>query len=126
MKSRLFLILCGFLTFAAMNNADRWNRDRETQQGRRPGRLDAWRTGTEGPFTLLEPDATWTITGNSLAAKKYNTRDEFLDKVIKPFNARLTKPLVPTIHSLHSDGDTVIALFDGEATALDGKPYRNT
>ena len=46
--------------------------------------------------------------------------------MIKPFNARLTKPLVPTMRSLHSDGDTVIALFDGEALALDGKPYRNT
>lgn len=45
--------------------------------------------------------------------------------MIKPFNARLTKPLVPTMRSLHSDGDTVIALFDGEALALDGKPYRN-
>ena len=86
--------------------------------------FDAWRAGTGGPFALLAPDATWTITGNSLTAKTYQSRDEFLDTVIKPFNARLTRPLVPTIRSLHSDGDTVIALFDGEATALDGKPYR--
>lgn len=84
--------------------------------------FDAWRAGTGGPFALLAPDATWTITGNSLVAKTYRSRDEFLDTVIKPFNARLTKPLVPTIRSLHGDGDTVIALFDGEATALDGKP----
>lgn len=79
-----------------------------------------------GPLPLLAPDATWTITGNSLAAKTYQSRDEFLNTVIKPFNARLTRPLVSTIRSLHSDGDTVIALFDGDATALDGKPYRNT
>ena len=38
----------------------------------------------------------------------------------------MTKPLVPTLRGLHSDSDTVIALFDGEALALDGKPYRNT
>jgi hypothetical protein len=88
--------------------------------------FDRWRTGTGGPFELLAADATWTITGNSLAAKKYASRDDFLNTVIKPFNARLTKPLSPTIRSLHSEGDTVIALFDGEATALDGKPYRNT
>jgi hypothetical protein len=49
-----------------------------------------------------------------------------LDTVIKPFNARLTKQLFPTIRSLYSEGDTVIVLFDGEATAFDGKPYRNT
>ncbi|EIP98921.1 ketosteroid isomerase-like protein [Opitutaceae bacterium TAV1] len=88
--------------------------------------FDAWRTGTGGPFALLAPDVVWTITGNSLAAKTYRSRDEFIDTVIKPFNARLTRPLVPTVRSLHGDGDTVIILFDGEATALDGKPYRNT
>lgn len=85
-----------------------------------------WRAGTGGPFELLAEDATWTIAGNSIVAKKYPTRDEFIGTVIKPFNARLTKPLFPTIRSLHADGNTVIALFDAEATALDGKPYRNT
>ncbi|MBD2034316.1 nuclear transport factor 2 family protein [Leptolyngbya sp. FACHB-321] len=88
--------------------------------------FDRWRTDTGGPFELLAADATWTITGQSLAVKRYASRDEFLDAVIKPFNARLTKPPVPTIRGLHSEGDTVIVLFDGEATALDGKPYRNT
>lgn len=88
--------------------------------------FDRWRAGTGGPFELLAANATWTITGNSLAAKEYASRAEFLDTVIKPFNARLTKPLFPTIRSLHSEGNTVIVLFDGEATALDGKPYRNT
>lgn len=88
--------------------------------------FERWRAGTGGPFELLADNATWTIAGNSLVARKYDTRDQFLDVVIKPFNARLTKPLVPTIRALYSDGDTVIALFDAEATALDGKPYRNT
>lgn len=46
--------------------------------------------------------------------------------VIRPFNARMTKPLVPTLHNLYADGDTVIALFDAGAIAKDGKPYRNT
>lgn len=88
--------------------------------------FDRWRAGTGGPFELLAENATWTITGNSVVAKKYATRDEFMNAVIRPFNARVTKPLVPTIRSLHCDGDTVIALFDGEAMAHDGKPYRNT
>lgn len=88
--------------------------------------FEHWRAGTGGPFELLAPDATWTITGNSLVAKKYTTRDEFLDAVIKPFNARLSKPLVPTMRRLYSDGHIIIALFDGEATALDGQRYRNT
>lgn len=79
-----------------------------------------------GPFALLAPNATWTITGNSLAGKKYQSRDEFIDVVIAPFNARLTKPLVPTIRNLVAEGETVVVHFDGEALALDGRPYRNT
>jgi ketosteroid isomerase-like protein len=30
------------------------------------------------------------------------------------------------VHALYADGDTVIALFDAQGTARDGKPYRNT
>ena len=58
--------------------------------------FDAWRACTRRALRLLTPDATWTITGSSLAAKTDNSRDEFLDTVIKPFNARLTKPLIST------------------------------
>lgn len=88
--------------------------------------FDRWRAGTGGPFELLSEDATWTITGNCVVAQKYQGREEFMTKVIKPFNARLIQPLSPTIRSLHSDGATVVAYFEGEATALDGQPYRNT
>jgi uncharacterized protein len=28
--------------------------------------------------------------------------------VIRPFNARLATPLVPKVHALYADGDTVI------------------
>jgi uncharacterized protein len=127
MKSKLPLILCSLLTLTTMRNTTA--ADTETEKRNKAtveAAFDAWRAGTGGPFSLLSPGATWTITGNSLVAKTYNSRDEFIDTVIKPFNARLTKPLVPTMRSLHSDGDTVIVLFDGEALALDGKPYRNT
>lgn len=108
-----------------MNNATAETETEKRNKAAVQAAFDAWRAGTGGPFTLLAPDATWTITGNSLAAKTYNSRDEFIGHGDQAFNARLTKPLVPTMRSLHSDGDTVIALFDGEALALDGKPYRN-
>ena len=120
-------MLCDFLAFTGLAQTSTAETETEAKnKAAVEAAFDAWRAGTGGPFGLLAPDATWTITGNSVAAKTYNSRDEFIDTVIKPFNARLTKPLIPTIRSLHSDGDTVIALFDGEATALDGKPYRNT
>lgn len=127
MKMRLRPLLCSLLalvTLPPMSAAEAEVEARNTAAIQ--AAFDNWRAGTGGPFELLAPDATWTVTGNSLAAKTYQTRDELLDTVIKPFNARLAKPLVPTVRSLHSDGDTVIALFDGEATAIDGKPYRNS
>jgi ketosteroid isomerase-like protein len=77
-------------------------------------------------FQLLAADATWTIVGNSAASGVYHGRDEFLKKVIDPFNARMSSPLVPAIHALYADGDTVIAYFDASATARDVQPYRNT
>lgn len=88
--------------------------------------FDRWRNGTGGPFELLAADAAWTIVGSSPLSKTYRSKAQFLDEVINPFNARMSKPLVPTVRGLYADGDTVIILFDAEATVRDGKPYRNT
>ncbi len=88
--------------------------------------FDRWRSGTGGPFELLTPEAEWTIVGSSPLSKTYHGKKEFIDEVIGPFNARMAKPLVPTIRGLYADGDTVIILFDAAATARDGVPYYNT
>jgi uncharacterized protein len=88
--------------------------------------FDRWRDGTGGPFELLAPEAEWTIVGSSPLSRTYNSRQDFLDEVIHPFNARMTKPLVPTVRGIFADGDMVIILFDAAATARDGVPYRNT
>jgi uncharacterized protein len=88
--------------------------------------FEAWRNGTGGVFNLLAPDAKWTIVGNSPVSRTYTSRQEFMDVVINPFNARLSSRLVPTVPAIYADGDMVIALFDAEGTARDGKPYKNT
>ena len=88
--------------------------------------FDRWKSGTGGPFELLAPDAEWTIVGSSPLSKTYQSKKEFLEEVINPFNARMSTPLVPTISGIYADGDTVIILFDAAATVRDGKPYRNT
>lgn len=89
-------------------------------------KFDAWRAGTGGPYDLLADDVRWTITGNSMAAGLYPNREAFMGKVIRPFNARMSKPLSPTIRSLYAEGDTVVAFFDAAGVARDGKPYENT
>jgi ketosteroid isomerase-like protein len=88
--------------------------------------FESWRNGTGGIFDLLIPEASWTIVGNSPVSRTFTSRQEFLDVVIGPLNARLSSRLMPTVRGIFADGDMVIALFDGEATALDGQPYRNT
>lgn len=90
------------------------------------GSFEAWRKGTGGPYNLLADNASWTITGNSLASKTYPSREAFLGEVIRPFNARMATPLSPTIRQLYAEGDTVVAFFDASGTARDGKPYANT
>jgi ketosteroid isomerase-like protein len=87
--------------------------------------FDRWAAGTGGVFDLLAPDASWTIVGNSVAAGTY-VRDDFMARVIEPFNARLSTPLVPTVRGLYSDDDMVVAFFDASATVRDGTPYRDT
>jgi uncharacterized protein len=88
--------------------------------------FDRWSNGTGGPFELLAPDVEWTIVGSSPLAKTYRSKKEFIDAVIDPFNARMSKPLVPIVRGIFADSDTVITLFDAEATVRDGKPYHNS
>ena len=85
-----------------------------------------WEAGTGGVFDLLAEDAEWTIVGNSPVSRTFTSRAEFMDIVINPFNSRMSTPLVPEVHALYAEGDTVIAYFDARATAKDGKPYFNS
>jgi ketosteroid isomerase-like protein len=88
--------------------------------------FDAWAAGTGSPYDLLAENVKWTITGNSLASKTYGSRDAFIGEVIRPFNARMSVGLKPTIRRIYVDGDTVIVFFDASGTAKDGVPYANT
>ncbi len=89
-------------------------------------KFKAWADGTGGPYELLADNAIWTITGNSLASKTYSSREAFMSEVIRPFNARMSTGLKPTIRNIYAEGDTVIVFFDAKGTVRDGKPYENT
>ena len=88
--------------------------------------MDAWAAGTGGPYDLLADDAVWTISGNSLASRTYPSKEAFMREVIRPFNARMRARLIPSVHKIYADGDTVIAHFDAKGTARDGQPYVNS
>jgi uncharacterized protein len=86
----------------------------------------AWSAGTGSPYDLLADDVTWTIVGHSDASKTYSSRAAFIDEVIRPFNARMSQGLKPTIRNLYAKGDDVIIFFDASGVARDGQPYKNT
>jgi ketosteroid isomerase-like protein len=97
-----------------------------TQQTLVEAKFEAWAAGTGSPYELLADDAIWTITGNSLASKTYGSREAFMREVIRPFNARMSIGLKPTIRNIYADGDTVIVFFEASGTARDSLPYENT
>jgi len=85
--------------------------------------FDKWANGTGSFFDLLTDDLQWTITGSTYLSKTYQSKKQFLDEVINPLNDRLSKLIVPKVTGIYADGDMVIVLWDGTATAKDGKPY---
>lgn len=83
--------------------------------------LQAWVDGTGSPYDLLSEDVHRTIAGNSLGAKVY-PKEVFMSEVIRPFNARMRNPLIPNLHRLYAEGDTVIAHFDAKAWRSTASP----
>lgn len=89
-------------------------------------KFQAWKAGTGNPFELLADEASWTIEGNSVASKRYPTKEDFLREVIRPFNARMSIGIKPEVRSITAEADRVVILFDAAGTARDGKPYVNS
>lgn len=85
-----------------------------------------WANGTGNFFDPLADDVEWTIIGSSPGSKTYASRKQFLEEVIEPLDERLSVKIVPRVRGIYADDDMVIALWDGTATARDGKPHNNT
>ncbi|GAA1695242.1 ketosteroid isomerase [Mycolicibacterium murale] len=128
MKIRLLLSILTLLAFSSpAAAAAQPHEDTESRNlGIVRAGFDAWAAGTGSPYDALAADATWEITGNSVAARVYHGKEDFLANVIRPFNARMSQRLIPSIRNIYADGDTVIVFFDAEGVAVDGIPYRNT
>jgi uncharacterized protein len=86
-----------------------------------------WQAGTGYITDLLAEDLRWTIVGRSEVSKTFQSKEEFVGEVLQPFGARFSEPFRPVeVRGVYADGDTVVVLWDGEGTRLDGKPYENT
>lgn len=107
-----------------------WARSRAGEPAERNKRIvaeafDRWAAGGTTFFTdLLAPDVVWVIEGSGASAGTIRGRDALLD-LVRPFAARLSQPLRPTMRRVWGDGDHVIVHWQGEAVARDGLSYRN-
>jgi ketosteroid isomerase-like protein len=82
-----------------------------------------WQEGTGYITDLLADDLRWTIVGRSRASKTYSSKDQFVGEMLAAFAARFSEPFRPVaVRGVYEDGDTVVVLWDGEGTRLDGKP----
>ena len=48
-----------------------------------------------------------------------------MDNAVRPINARLATPIVPEVQHVVAQGDAVVVVWHGAATAVDGSPYAN-
>ncbi|APO76024.1 NTF2 domain-containing protein [Rhizobium etli 8C-3] len=87
--------------------------------------FEKWRGGTYVFAELLAPDVVWTIHGSGPVAGTYRSQKDFIEQASRPLTSRLATPVVPEVHDIFADGDTIIIRFDGTATTTSGAPYRN-
>ena len=91
--------------------------------------FDDWMSGAGYVASIFAPGMKWEITGRSAVSAKYSSAAEFRDKVLQPFAQRFShdNPFRPVaIHGCYADGDTVIVVWDGAGTTIEGTIYRNT
>jgi ketosteroid isomerase-like protein len=89
----------------------------------------AWQDGTAPITDLFAPELVWRIEGHSVASGEYRHRQAFIDEVLAPFGARFAngerfRPVA--VRAIIADGDTVVAVWDGQGVANDGRPYANS
>lgn len=89
--------------------------------------FEAWAKGEGDIFNeLLSEQVVWTIEGSGRYARTYTSRAQFLAEAVEPLGRRLARPVRPTVRRMFSEGNTVAVVWDGEAVATDGLPYRNS
>ncbi|MCB8882793.1 nuclear transport factor 2 family protein [Acidisoma cellulosilytica] len=124
MAAPLGSLSAGAALAAGPDNVTALNKDKVAEA------LGAWMNGTGNITDLFADSIRWTIVGGSLIAGTTTGKRVLIDKILQPFAARFAessdkfRPVA--IRGIYADGDVVVAMFDGQGTANDGKPYANT
>jgi len=88
--------------------------------------FDNWKAGTGTVFDLLSDDAVWTVAGVSPVSGTYDNRQALIDGAVRPIHDMLSTPITPEVKHIVAQGDNVVVLWDGTATAKDGSIYNNS
>lgn len=101
--------------------------DERSNRERAEKAFQNWQDDTGSITDLLADDVRWTVVGRSQVSKTFDSKEQFIEEVLRPFGARFSQPFRPVaVRGTYADGDTVIVLWDGEGARHDGKPYKNT
>ena len=87
--------------------------------------FEVWAEGENVFGELLAEGVVWTIFGSDPVAGTYHGRNDFVQRASVALVSRLRTPVVPTVHAIWAENDTVVVRFDGSATTTSGAPYRN-
>lgn len=124
-KTLLKFIVLFFISLSVYANVDKTPKD--ANRDFIAEAFAQWAAGGRTFFNdVLAPDIVWIIKGTSPAAGTYRGIQDFMDRAVTPFVQRLATPIKPRVNNIWAEGDTVVVHWDGEATAADGKPYRNS
>jgi ketosteroid isomerase-like protein len=125
---RKLLLASAFVAIMGLAHADTVARDTGIEAQNKTivrEAFEKWRAGGNLFAVLLAPDVVWTIHGSDPVAGTYRSVEDFLARASAPLISRLATPLVPEVHNIWADGDTVIIRFDGSATTTSGAAYNN-
>lgn len=88
--------------------------------------FEDWENGRGSVFDLLAEDAEWVVAGVSPVSATYPTRQALVDEAVEPIHAKLATAITPEVKQIIAQGNNVVVLWDGTATALDGAAYSNS
>lgn len=116
------VLLCSNATSAAEGPTPR-------EQGNAEAVRHAFALGVGGDehtfYSILAEDVQWTVA-RGVEPRTYTSRSQFLREGAGPIQTRLTGPIQANVRQLIAEGDVVVAIWDGTATARDGRPYANS
>ncbi len=80
----------------------------------------------QGALDRMAEDLRFTLIGTTKLSGVFNSRKEFVDRIMAPLGAQLEGPLTITPENFIAEGDFVVVQSRGKSTTRSGVPYNNT